>query len=241
MNVVELALIKQIVLGQDSTEIKMILTTPFCPYAGAMIQQVKEQAESVVDHAVKVTLLAERWDPRDAGPDVVSGCALRTMTATASASRAPSRPAAATTARPGSCSAVDRVRKDDPRTEATGAIDEAVAALGLARAELGMKAQYGVLPPASAGWATLILRVQRELFVVGAELATSPDARAQASSRTARRASRPAMVEGVEEVLREMEAAIELPREFVVPGETRDERRPRDRPATSSAGPSAAP
>src|SRR5512140_134855 len=67
MNVVELALIKQILLGPDSTELKMILTTPFCPYAGSMIAQVKEQAESVVDHDVKVTLLAERWDPRDAG------------------------------------------------------------------------------------------------------------------------------------------------------------------------------
>jgi metal-sulfur cluster biosynthetic enzyme len=67
MNVVELALIKQIILGPDSTEIKMILTTPFCPYAGSMIQQVKEQAESVVEHDVKVTLLAERWDPREAG------------------------------------------------------------------------------------------------------------------------------------------------------------------------------
>jgi metal-sulfur cluster biosynthetic enzyme len=67
MNVVELALIKQIILGTDETEIKMILTTPFCPYAGSMIQQVKEQAESVVEHDVKVTLLAERWDPRDAG------------------------------------------------------------------------------------------------------------------------------------------------------------------------------
>jgi metal-sulfur cluster biosynthetic enzyme len=67
MNVVELALIKQIILGPDSTEIKMILTTPFCPYAGSMIQQVKDQAESVVEHDVKVTLLAERWDPRDAG------------------------------------------------------------------------------------------------------------------------------------------------------------------------------
>ena len=67
MNVVELALIKQIILGSDSTEIKMILTTPFCPYAGSMIQQVQEQAESVVEHPVKVTLLAERWDPREAG------------------------------------------------------------------------------------------------------------------------------------------------------------------------------
>lgn len=67
MNVVELALIKQILLGPDSTEVKMILTTPFCPYAGSMIAQVKEQTETVVDHDVKVTLLAERWDPRDAG------------------------------------------------------------------------------------------------------------------------------------------------------------------------------
>jgi metal-sulfur cluster biosynthetic enzyme len=67
MNVVELALIKQILLGQNETEIKMILTTPFCPYAGSMIQQVKDQSESVVEHDVKVTLLAERWEPRDAG------------------------------------------------------------------------------------------------------------------------------------------------------------------------------
>jgi len=67
MNVVELALIRQIILGPDSAEIKMILTTPFCPYAGSMVAQVKEQAESVLEFPVKVTLLAERWDPRDAG------------------------------------------------------------------------------------------------------------------------------------------------------------------------------
>ena len=67
MNVVELALIKQIILAPDSTEVKMILTTPFCPYAGSMIAQVKEQTETVVDHDVKVTLLAERWDPKEAG------------------------------------------------------------------------------------------------------------------------------------------------------------------------------
>ena len=67
MNVVELALIKQVLLGQDASEIKMILTTPFCPYAGSMVAQVQEQAESVLEHPVKVTLLAERWDPRDAG------------------------------------------------------------------------------------------------------------------------------------------------------------------------------
>lgn len=67
MNVVELALIKEVILGPEETEVKMILTTPFCPYAGSMIQQVKEASEEVEGHEVKVTLLAERWDPRDAG------------------------------------------------------------------------------------------------------------------------------------------------------------------------------
>src|SRR5450830_1126740 len=67
MDVVELALIRQIIVGTESSEIKMVLTTPFCPYAGSMIQQIKMQAESVMEHPVKVTLLAERWDPRDAG------------------------------------------------------------------------------------------------------------------------------------------------------------------------------
>jgi metal-sulfur cluster biosynthetic enzyme len=67
MDVVELALIKQIIIGSESSEIKMVLTTPFCPYAGSMIQQIKDQTESVLEHPVKVTLLAERWDPREAG------------------------------------------------------------------------------------------------------------------------------------------------------------------------------
>jgi metal-sulfur cluster biosynthetic enzyme len=67
MDVVELALIRQVIIGTESSEIKMVLTTPFCPYAGSMVQQIKDAAESVLEHSVKVTLLAERWDPRDAG------------------------------------------------------------------------------------------------------------------------------------------------------------------------------
>ena len=67
MDVVELALIRQIIIGSEASEIKMVLTTPFCPYAGSMVQQIKDQAESVLEHPVKVTLLAERWDPREAG------------------------------------------------------------------------------------------------------------------------------------------------------------------------------
>lgn len=112
-----------------------------------------------------------------------------------------------------------RIAKDDPRTEAYGTVDEAVAALGLARAELRMKHQYGVLSPGIGGLGDLIVRLQRELFVVGAELATTPSARDRLEpGRTKVSAT---MVEDLEQILAEVEAHIELPNEFVIPGETR--------------------
>ncbi|HEX8025057.1 MAG TPA: cob(I)yrinic acid a,c-diamide adenosyltransferase [Candidatus Limnocylindrales bacterium] len=108
-----------------------------------------------------------------------------------------------------------RVQKDDPRTEAYGTVDEAVAALGVARASLAPSA---ALPAGLGATAELVLRLQRELFVVGAELATSPEAKAtREDGRT--RVSK-AMVDGLEAILVPLEAAIEMPREFVVPGET---------------------
>lgn len=112
-----------------------------------------------------------------------------------------------------------RIPKDDLRTEAYGTIDEAVAALGLARAELNLKAQYGALPPSLAGVGDLILRFQRELFVVGAELATNPDAWDRLEDGRTRVSA--AMVAGVDEALAGLESGIGMPREFVVPGETR--------------------
>ena len=111
-----------------------------------------------------------------------------------------------------------RVAKDDARVDAYGTIDEAVAALGMARAELGVKQQYGVLNPALGGLGELILRFQRELFVAASELATNPDAWDRLVDGQTRVSA--AMVEGVEAVLRETEGNITMPREFVVPGET---------------------
>jgi cob(I)alamin adenosyltransferase len=112
----------------------------------------------------------------------------------------------------------DRIPKDDARTEAYGTVDEAVAALGLARANLGAKERIGTLALPLGRLGDLILRFQRELFVVGAELATNPGAWDRLEDgRT--RVSR-AMVEAVERDLVELERHIEMPREFVVPGET---------------------
>jgi cob(I)alamin adenosyltransferase len=111
-----------------------------------------------------------------------------------------------------------RIGKDDPRAEAYGTIDEAVAALGLARANLGAKRRTGTLGPAIGGLAPLILRIQRELFVVGAELATNPDAWERLRDGQTRVSE--SMVRDVERDLVDLERSIEMPKEFVVPGET---------------------
>ncbi|MEP7379014.1 MAG: cob(I)yrinic acid a,c-diamide adenosyltransferase [Chloroflexota bacterium] len=103
-----------------------------------------------------------------------------------------------------------RIAKDDPRTEAYGTVDEAVAALGLARAELN---EAGLDELAES-----VLRWQRELFVVGADLATAPDKRERLQDGVTRVSE--AMLDGVEVELALWESAIEMPREFVVPGET---------------------
>jgi cob(I)alamin adenosyltransferase len=104
-----------------------------------------------------------------------------------------------------------RIAKDDPRAEAYGTTDEAVAVLGLARVEL-----------AAAGLTELaesVLRWQRELFVVGAELATNPQAVDKLTDGVTRVTE--TMLDGVEAELARWERQMEMPREFVVPGETR--------------------
>lgn len=102
-----------------------------------------------------------------------------------------------------------RIAKDDRRTEAYGTIDEAVAALGIARA---------ATPTDAAELGALILRFQRELFVVGAELATTPDAWPRLEDGRTRVSE--SMLDGVEAVLADLEGRITMPTEFVVPGET---------------------
>jgi cob(I)alamin adenosyltransferase len=113
----------------------------------------------------------------------------------------------------------ERVPKDDPRAEAYGTVDEAVAALGLARAELGLKEQYGVLAGGLVDLPGIVLRLQRELFVVGAELATPLAEQGKLTDGVTR--VTPGMIEGLESILVAAERRIEMPKEFVVPGETR--------------------
>jgi cob(I)alamin adenosyltransferase len=99
-----------------------------------------------------------------------------------------------------------RVRKDDPRPEAYGAVDEAASALGVARAaaERGSELYED------------ILRIQRELFVAGAELATAPEAAERLEEGVSR--TTPAMVERLEHDIDRYMERVELPPKFVIPG-----------------------
>jgi len=107
----------------------------------------------------------------------------------------------------------DRISKADLRTDAYGTTDEAVSALGLARAAIGSQTDR-----VEVRLATLILRLQRELFVVGAELATQLDRRHRLTDGATRVTA--AMVTALEGEIDDLETLVEQPKEFVVPGES---------------------
>lgn len=107
----------------------------------------------------------------------------------------------------------DRVSKAALRTDAYGTTDEAVSALGLARASIG-----AVTDRTEARLNELIIRLQRELFVVGAELATHTDRRERLTDGTSRVTAE--MVAALERDIDELEELVEQPKEFVLPGET---------------------
>ncbi len=98
-----------------------------------------------------------------------------------------------------------RISKAHPATEASGAVDESVAALGLARALAE-----------DAGLKEGLLEIQRHLFVVGADLATNPSERAKLEPGVSLVTDE--MIEHLETWIDELALAHPLPSEFVVPG-----------------------
>jgi len=100
-----------------------------------------------------------------------------------------------------------RVAKDDRRTEAYGALDEAISAMGLARALTVREESRG-----------LLLELQREAFTVGAELATARDARDRLAAHFPTLSA--AAVDRLEAEVHRLEALHPLPPQFVLPGGT---------------------
>ena len=102
-----------------------------------------------------------------------------------------------------------RIQKDDARAEAYGSIDEAVSALGAARPLCGTE---------EGSLAEDLLRLQRELFVAGAELATAPDAAERLEDGVSRITAE--MADALEPLIDRYMDEVELPPHFVIPGGT---------------------
>lgn len=103
----------------------------------------------------------------------------------------------------------DRVPKSSLRVAAYGECDEAVAALGVARAEASEQKDV----------ASLLLRLERELFVLNAELAT--DAEDQQRLRPGVSLVTGEMVGALEADIDDLTAKFEQPKDFIVPGNSR--------------------
>jgi cob(I)alamin adenosyltransferase len=102
-----------------------------------------------------------------------------------------------------------RANKDDAGPDAYGVVDEAVSALGLARAEIEPDSELH----------ELIVRIQRELFVVGAELATATENRQKLKPEVSLVTAE--MVTRLEPIIDDVSTLFEPPKEFVLPGENR--------------------
>jgi cob(I)alamin adenosyltransferase len=102
-----------------------------------------------------------------------------------------------------------RVRKDAPAIEANGAVDEAQAVLGMARAE----AERG------SDLDEVLIVLERDLWVLMAEVATAPESRSKLAPGTS--AVTADMVTSLETRIDELKERLEMPAQFVVPGQNR--------------------
>ena len=68
LSVIDLGLIREVHFLTGKTLVRMMLTTPFCPYAPQMMAEVKQATESAVPQPAEVEILPDAWSP-DMMPD----------------------------------------------------------------------------------------------------------------------------------------------------------------------------
>jgi metal-sulfur cluster biosynthetic enzyme len=62
LNIIELGLIRDLQIEENSAVVTMILTTPFCPYGPAMLETSREKAQSALNRPTSIEFGAEMWD-----------------------------------------------------------------------------------------------------------------------------------------------------------------------------------
>lgn len=63
LSVIQLGLIREVTLEPDKVAASMVLTTPFCPYGPAMIEEVRRKIAVTTQQPATVELIPEMWTP----------------------------------------------------------------------------------------------------------------------------------------------------------------------------------
>ena len=112
-----------------------------------------------------------------------------------------------------------RVAKTATIVDAAGDIDEVIAVLGVARAQVPSAVEAGVISEGDATtMAGTLLRLQRELFVLGADISANPDRRHKLTPGISLLTE--AEVSGLEAIIDDVVTAHPLRPVFIVPGAT---------------------
>ena len=64
LSVIDLGLIREIHFHPDRTHVRMMLTTPFCPYAPQMMEDVQKATMGVVPLPCEVEIMPDAWSPQ---------------------------------------------------------------------------------------------------------------------------------------------------------------------------------
>jgi len=63
LSIIELGLVREIDQSAEPTVVRMLLTTPFCPYAPQIVAEVKAAVTGVTGQPAEVEILPEQWTP----------------------------------------------------------------------------------------------------------------------------------------------------------------------------------
>ena len=63
MNVIELGLIRRVEISPERCHMVVIMTTPFCPYAPQLLEQIRRTAQEYAQAPTTIEMGMEMWDP----------------------------------------------------------------------------------------------------------------------------------------------------------------------------------
>ena len=63
LNIIELGLIRDVIIEEEKAHVRMIMTTPFCPYGPALLESARQKTENRLNRPTTIEVGTEMWDP----------------------------------------------------------------------------------------------------------------------------------------------------------------------------------